>query len=715
MEKGPDSNADYDASGRPGRRVAESAIAYSPTVSEEDIGQVFERLAEENAVLAIIGRVMTASTDMDEVYEMMAAQLRRLVPFDRLVISTLDGPGQIAETVYATGIRVRGHDGGASVPTVGAPTERVMEQMYGSTIEVATVEQAERDAPRLVEHVRSGLRSFLSVPLVVKGKMVGALHLQSRSSAVYGESHLLLIERMASQLAGFIKINGLLRRLRDSEERYRDLFNNSPVGYVELDETGRITRVNRTQLEMYGYEEPEMVGRPMWSFSADPAGDQLAIMSLMRSRSSGGEGFECVAVRKDGATFHSHTSGLIVRDRDGRPTGMRVAMRDVTRLKQLEGQLARSQRMDALGKFAGGIAHDFSNMLTSIVLHVDHALSTASTDSESTETSLRQIQWAADRASDLTHKLLSFSRRQPTSPTVVDVHRLIIDTDELFKSLAGDRIELDIQLAEYEPLVRADVSGLEQVIINLVVNARDAMPDGGKLSVSTSEEVLDGGQEWVNISVEDTGIGMDEATKGRIFEPFFTTKHAGEGTGLGLSTSYGVINHFGGSIDVESAPGMGSIFTIRLPQVVDALPAARQRDRVAMPAPRGRATILLVEDNVSVREMMCMTLSELGYTVMEAPDGAEALRLLERGGDVTPDLVLTDIAMPQMNGDELAHRVREISPEMPILFTSGYGPDQLTDGWPTDLGVNYLQKPFSHERLAFKVASALEVAQRKAG
>jgi PAS domain S-box-containing protein len=386
--------------------------------SGDEMGRVFERLAEENAALAVISRVINSSTDAGEAYEMVAAQMSRLVPFDRLIISHLDVADDMVTTVFVSGVPVRGRVRGTVMPADVTLTGRAVTNQSGATndaLEIADLDEAMKSYPDLVEHVRAGLHSLMAVPLVAKGRIAGSLILASRSTSVYGQVQFLLTERVAAQIAGYMQMNTLLRQLRAAEERYQGLFDDAPVGYFELNMQGHITRANRTQLDMFLYAEDEMVGRPMWNFSADPVVDELAIKSFLGSSGGDGESFEIAAVRKDETTFFARFSGLVLRGDNGETIGMRVAMRDITRLRQLEGQLARSQRMDALGKFAGGIAHDFSNMVTSMVLHVDSALSTASTDTMSTESSLRQIQWAADRASDLTRKLMAFSKRQKDS------------------------------------------------------------------------------------------------------------------------------------------------------------------------------------------------------------------------------------------------------------------------------------------------------------
>jgi CheY-like chemotaxis protein len=364
--------------------------------------------------------------------------------------------------------------------------------------------------------------------------------------------------------------------------------------------------------------------------------------------------------------------------------------------------------MEAVGRLAGGIAHDFNNVLTVIRGYGALLLAKAEDDDPDRDDLLAIVQ-AADQAADLTRQLLTFSRGQPPSTTSVDLNTLVAETGAMLGRLLGENVELDLWLPAYPVVVRADSSGLQQALVNLAVNARDAMPDGGSLIVETRIEPTGGPGPDADapvgvLRVSDTGHGMDEETRARAFEPFFTTKPTGKGTGLGLATVYGIVTQAGGAVILDTSPGKGATFTIRLPTPVAA---------TAPPAPtlpsrgRGSERVLLAEDEDAVRALISTVLTERGYTVLEARDGLEALEIAGRfGGSL--DILLTDVVMPQMTGVELAHRLRESDPSLPVLFVSGHMGDERPAAW-SDPDVPLLRKPFTPHELVGAVRAALDV------
>jgi signal transduction histidine kinase len=376
-------------------------------------------------------------------------------------------------------------------------------------------------------------------------------------------------------------------------------------------------------------------------------------------------------------------------------------------LRKNEEQLRQAQKMEAIGRLAGGIAHDFNNLLTAIIGNSEMLLWSQELD-ESLRSDLEEIQKAAYRAGSLTQQLLAFSRKQILQPSIVNLNNLVANLEKMLRRIIGEDISLETRLAPQLGLIEADAGQIEQVIINLVINARDAMPEGGTITVSTRNENLDDSfcLEHVPVKpgpcllleVRDTGAGMDEEIRRHIFEPFFTTKGPGEGTGLGLSTVYGIISQSGGAITVRSEPGRGTDFTIYLP-VVDRPPQGG-RPPAAVPGERGRGeTILLVEDESFVRKSIGSTLRRAGYRVLEAENGMGALRIAQEGGRI--DLILTDMIMPDMHGDELAERLCNLHPQAPVVFMSGYnqkdGPQRYA----------CLQKPFSPNVLCAEIRRVL--------
>ncbi|MDP6454073.1 MAG: ATP-binding protein, partial [SAR202 cluster bacterium] len=385
---------------------------------------------------------------------------------------------------------------------------------------------------------------------------------------------------------------------------------------------------------------------------------------------------------------------------------------DITERKLLEIQLAQSQKMDAVGQLAGGIAHDFNNLLTAIVGYADLA-SMDQRQTDSTDRYVRGIKTAAERAAELTRQLLAFSRRQVIVPVVLDLNALILDLNSMLRRIIGEDVELVTVTSADLSAVEADRGQIEQVIMNLAVNARDAMPSGGKLIIETSTEQLGERNTILNanispgaynvLTVTDTGVGMTEEVQDHIFEPFFTTKGVGEGTGLGLSTCYGIVTQSGGHITVDSQPGEGTTFKVFLPRVEEK-PTAESRPDEKRSWPTGIETVLLAEDEPLVRSLIVEVLESQGYNVLQASNGAEAMRIAESQTQEPIDLLLTDIVMPLMGGNELANRFRVLRPEAKIIYMSGY-PKDLPES-----GAEFIEKPTSPDILASKVRSVLDSA-----
>jgi signal transduction histidine kinase len=381
---------------------------------------------------------------------------------------------------------------------------------------------------------------------------------------------------------------------------------------------------------------------------------------------------------------------------------------------QLEEQFRQAQKMEAVGRLAGGVAHDFNNLLTVITGYSDLLLS-GSDLKESQRTALQQIRRSAERGGALTHQLLAFSRRQPLEAKTLHINALVLQLEKMLRRLIGEDIELVTIPAASEDVVEADAGGLEQVIMNVAVNARDAMHEGGKLSIETGTTHLDESLtarqlgvvpgRYVTISVADTGVGMNEETLSHVFEPFFTTKGAGRGTGLGLATAYGIIRQSGGAIRISSEPGKGTLATIYLP-IAQAKAAPQPEEAPAVEAPRGVETILLVEDETRVRKLIMDVLRARGYKVLEATRGEEALRLARQHGEEI-DLALVDVVMPEMSGPDLVKQLDPLCPKLRVLFMSGYTDEAILHHGIAE-SVAFLQKPFLPDVLARRVREVLD-------
>jgi two-component system cell cycle sensor histidine kinase/response regulator CckA len=401
---------------------------------------------------------------------------------------------------------------------------------------------------------------------------------------------------------------------------------------------------------------------------------------------------------------------------------IRFALRNwqaVRLLQDREEQLRQAQKMEAIGRLAGGVAHDFNNLLTAIIGYTD-LIAERLDPQDWTARDIAEIRKAADRAAALTRQLLAFSRKGLLSPTTINLNDIVSSLLQMLPRVIGDHIRTTANLSDRLALVRADASQMEQVFINLVLNARDAMAAGGHLSIETSNAELDEerlAQEslaippgrYVMLSIGDTGTGMDSSTRQRAFEPFFTTKPKGKGTGLGLATVYGIIEQSGGSISLDTAPGRGTTVRIYLP-ATDAVEEAEKAEQQPPPAGRGTETLLLVEDNEAVRSLAARALQRRGYTVHEARSGEEALRLVERSR-LAPDLLITDIMMPGISGATLAARLTQKNPRLRVLYVSGYSDESGTSQSPFTGEVQLLHKPFTPSALAERIRTILDTSR----
>jgi two-component system cell cycle sensor histidine kinase/response regulator CckA len=423
-------------------------------------------------------------------------------------------------------------------------------------------------------------------------------------------------------------------------------------------------------------------------------------------------------VHPDGSVHFLHSRGGVVVDATGRPVGMTGTVLDITARKHLEQQLFQAQKMEAVGQLAAGVAHDFNNLLTAILGSTDLLLESLPTGHPGREDA-EETRKAALRAADLTRQLLAFSRQQVLAPRVLDLNEVVANMDRLLQRLLGEDIELRTVLTPNLGAVRADAGQLEQVIVNLAVNARDAMPGGGNLTIETMNVALEETYRaahtvvvpgaYVMVAVSDSGTGMDAATQARVFEPFFTTKPKGQGTGLGLATAYGIVKQSGGYIWVYSEPGRGTTFKVYLPRV-DA-PAERvSPDPDSTASLRGSEAILLVEDQEEVRKLVRRMLESRGYHVLAAASGHDALRLTGQHAG-TIDLLVTDVVMPGMSGREVALLLAPARPHMKVLYLSGYTDESIVRHGMLEPGIAFLQKPFTAEALARKVREVLDLAR----
>jgi PAS domain S-box-containing protein len=463
-----------------------------------------------------------------------------------------------------------------------------------------------------------------------------------------------------------------------------------------------------------GFESDEVLGRNC-RFLQGPRTDPIQV-SILRDAIRSGESctVELLNLRKDGTPFWNNLAVSPVKDSGGRVTHYVGVQTDVTARRKLEAQYLQAQKMEAVGRLAGGVAHDFNNLLSVILSYAELIGSDLKID-EPLRADIEEIRTAGLRATDLTRQLLAFSRQQVLDTKVLSLNQSLAGMEKLLARLIGADIEVTILPASGLGNVKADPGQVEQIIMNLAVNARDAMPQGGKLTIETANVELDDDYArshhdvrtgpHVMMAVSDTGTGMDRDTLARIFEPFFTTKGQGKGTGLGLATVFGIVKQSGGHIFVYSEPGKGSTFKIYFPRVGAVVEALSSPDNALAPE-RSGATILLVEDEDQVRNLARTILRRQGYVVLDAPNGGEALLICEQhGGNV--DLLLTDVVLPRMSGRQLAERLAPIRPAMKVLYMSGYTDDAILQHGIIDSGVAFLQKPFTPTSLVRKVSEVL--------
>jgi PAS domain S-box-containing protein len=506
--------------------------------------------------------------------------------------------------------------------------------------------------------------------------------------------------------------------LREANERLLKVIQASPFAIVAVDLSGKVRSWNSAAESMFGWPGVEAIGR----IPPFVTGEQMAEFQEKIGRASCGElisGLERRRQRKDGSAIDVAIWTAPLRDANGQITSVILAIADISERKKLEEQLRHSQKMEAVGRLAGGVAHDFNNLLT-IINGYGHMMVSMLSPQDRLRSHAEQILKAGNQAAALTTQLLAFSRRQMIQPKAVDLNHVVTNLEKMLRRVIGENIVLHGVLGQDLELVKADPNQMEQVLINLVVNARDAMPHGGALTISTrnvhlkSPLACEGNQvpagHYVEIAVCDTGDGMDEETRSHLFEPFFTTKARGKGTGLGLSSVYGSIRQNGGGIIVHSERGRGAEFVIYLPRHRETATTAK----VEPPAnnnQRGSETILLVEDEADLRIMLRESLAGAGYRVLEATDGTDALRNWEREAP-SIDLLVTDVVMPLLNGRELAKRLTSAAPHIQVIYMSGYADDVLAYHGTLASGTVLIQKPFSPARLMLKVREVLDAREQ---
>ena len=680
--------------------------------------QLFEQVQagiKEMALTENVARTITSTLDIEDVYQEFALEVKKLVDFDRAAIMIINSEEEKFIVRYAYGDSISARPIGISMPLANTPLENVVKS--GKSLRRVNFV----DEPKFNNDVQwesLGLKSGILVPLISKGVVVGIFALRSCQADAYGPRDQDILERLAKQIAPAIVNAQLFEQTKAAEEQLSKLscaVEQSSCGVLITDVKGVIQYINPKFTRITGYTPEEIIGDNPKILNGGQTKPE-DYQQMWETISSGQEWHgEFINRKKNGDLYCSAESISPIRSSEGTITHYVAVEEDVTARKQLEEQLLQAQKMESVGRLAGGIAHEFNNLLT-IILGYSQMAKVKAPPSDDIGNYLDESICASERAAKLTSQLLAFSRKQRAEPKVVNLNDLILNIDKMLRPLIGTDIELVIIPSAELASIMVDSSHMEQVLINLAVNARDAMPKGGKLVIETANHALDEvktnqqahpfSESCVLLTVRDSGIGMSDEVKSRLFEPFFTTKGVGEGTGLGLSTCYGVVEQMGGFIEVESKPNQGTTFKIHIP-ATEEVAVAPSVHRDGDDVPRGAETILVAEDEPALRAMVVQTLRAQGYDILESSDGDEALRLSSTVSQTIHALV-TDVIMPGIGGPELAERLCAIRPDIKVLFTSGYTDGVNCSGKKLPEDAAFLQKPYMPDTLAKKVREVLD-------
>ena len=682
---------------------ADSVVWVARDVSER------RRAEKVQAATFQISQAAHAAPTLEELFVAIHAIVAELMPAKNLYIALCDGASDMIRFPYSV-------DEFDARRAPRKPRRGLTEYVLRTGEPLLATPEVFAELEQRGEVVLSGTRAvdWLGVPLKTDGTTVGVLAVQSYTKGVrYSEADKDLLQFVATQVAMVIERRRAEEALRQSETLYRSLVEHAVYGIYRSTLDGHMVAANPALVEMLGYtSEDEILAQDMTrNIYADPAERERLIARYHDAERY--DGVETEWKRKDGSPLAVRLSGRPVRREDGALEGFEMVVEDVTERRRLEGQLRQAQKMEAIGQLAGGVAHDFNNLLTAVLTSCELLGDELPADSPHAE-DLHTICSAAQHGAELTRKLLAFSRRQPLEVRKVSLAVVANDFLAVARRVVPEDLDVAVRIDVPETTVNADPGAIEQILMNLVTNARDATPAGGRIVIEVGRRALDEEYrrtygwgrpgDYVTLTVSDTGCGMDAATQRRIFEPFFTTKPVGQGTGLGMSMVYGLVKEHDGFVHVYSEVGHGTTVRVYFPVVTgEGAPPARP----AAPDIRGGSeTILLVEDDVSVRRAATRVLEKYGYSVLSATDGYEALDILDKR-EALPDLVVSDVVMPRISGPHLLSKLRETGQAPKMLFTSGYTARDVVERAQLEPGQPFLTKPWTVTDLLRKVREVL--------
>jgi PAS domain S-box-containing protein len=666
-------------------------------------GRLLEDQKQELIALNTIAEAVNRAVDVNYLLQNVLTEIKRLLDVKYAWIYRYENSKLLLSSQKGTEDLER--------PIIDASTVVSDDQLqWFRTTRIQKRPQKHQNSPWQWAHVES----WASVPILTKDKFLGLIVIASTTQDPVTEKQLELITAFANQIGVALENTALIDRLKKSEERYMDLFEHSPDMYHIVNAEGIIISCNQTEADRLGYRKDELVGHSILKLY--PTDYQTEAKRLLRDifeLNREVKGLEEQMLTSDGKLIDVSVNTSVIYDEARRPVLMRVAARDITEKKKLEAKILHAQRIDSIGNLAGGVAHDFNNILTSI-LGSTAIMKRKMRPQEHWYRLVDIIDTAAKRGASLTRQLLTFARKGNVQFRPIVVNDIIDETLDLFERSIDKTIEVRKSLTSDLCLINGDDGQLQQALLNILINARDAMPDGGVISVQS--EKMDFGShpqdglteartgEYVAVSIADTGFGMTKEVQNKIFEPFFTTKDQGKGTGLGLSVVYGVINSHNGFISVQSEPGVGSQFSLYFPLLEE----SEKIRRSLRPSKllHGTETILVIDDEKDVGEIIGGMLGNLGYKVTIVNSGRKAISLYKKKKRF--DLVVLDMNMPLMGGKETLQRLREIDPDARVLISTGYSDQSVESANIRDAVDGFLQKPYQLEELSKTVREVLE-------